>query len=74
MEAEAKVENYRQHCNDQWTPTSEGFGHACMTQDMKNEPILQMGSDKMILRHVCDKPFMIGIPDRSESKEGFQPN
>jgi hypothetical protein len=28
----------------------------------------------MILRHVCDKPFMIGIPDRSESKEGFQPN
>jgi hypothetical protein len=41
---------------------------------MKEEPIIQMGTDKMILRHVCDKPFMIRFSDRSEWKEGFQPN
>jgi hypothetical protein len=45
-----------------------------MTQDMKKEPILQMGCDKMIPRHVYDKPFTIRFPDRSEGKEGFQPN
>jgi hypothetical protein len=28
--------------------------------------ILQMGSDKMIPRHVYDKPFIIRFPDRSE--------
>jgi hypothetical protein len=48
MEAEAKVGNYRLHCNEQQRPESEGFGHAHMIQDMKKEPILQMGSDKMI--------------------------
>jgi hypothetical protein len=45
-----------------------------MTQNMKKEPILQMGSDKRILKHVYDKPFMITVPDRSEWKEGFQPD
>jgi hypothetical protein len=48
------------------------FGHAYMTQDMKQESILQMGSDKMILRHVYDKPFTIRLPERSEGKEGFE--
>jgi hypothetical protein len=50
------------------------FGHAYMTQDMKQESILQMGSDKMILRHVYDKPFTIRFPDGSQWKEGFQPD
>jgi hypothetical protein len=45
-----------------------------MIQDMKKEPILQMGSDKMIPKHVYDKPFTIRFPDRSEWKEGFQPD
>jgi hypothetical protein len=53
---------------------SEGFGRAYMTQDMKKEPSLQMGSNKMIPRHVYDKYFMIRFPDRSEWKEGFQPD
>jgi hypothetical protein len=44
-----------------------------MTQDMKKEPILQTGSDKMIPRHVYDKPFTIRLPERSEWKEGFEP-
>jgi hypothetical protein len=41
---------------------------------MKKEPILQMGSNKMIPKHVYDKPFMIRFPDRSEWKEGLQPD
>jgi hypothetical protein len=45
-----------------------------MNQDMKKEPILQMGSAKMIPRQVHDKPFTIGFPDRSEWKEEFQPD
>jgi hypothetical protein len=72
VEVEARIGNYRLHCSDQWKPKSEGFGHADMTQDMKKEPILQMGSDKMIPRNVYEKPFMIRLLDRSEWKEGFQ--
>jgi hypothetical protein len=45
-----------------------------MTQDMEKKLILQMGSNKMIGRHVCDKPFTIRYPDRSEWKKGFQPD
>ena len=41
---------------------------------MKKESILQMGSDKMLLKHVYDRPFTIRLPDRSEWKEGFQPD
>jgi hypothetical protein len=74
VEVEAKADNYRLRCNDQWKPKSEGFGHANMTLDMKKEPILQMWSDKMIPSHVYDKPFMIRFPDRSEWKERFHPD
>jgi hypothetical protein len=28
----------------------------------------------MILRYVCDKPFMVRFPDGSECKDGFQPD
>jgi hypothetical protein len=55
VEAKARIGNYRLHCNNQWKPKSEGFGHAYMTQDMEKEPILQMGSDKMIPRNVYDQ-------------------
>jgi hypothetical protein len=74
VQAEAKIGNYRLHCSDQWKHKSEGFGHAYMTQGMKKEPILQMGSDKMIPRNVYDKPFTIRLPERSEWKEGFEPD
>jgi hypothetical protein len=45
-----------------------------MTQGMKKEPILQMGTDRMIPRHVYDKPFTVRFPDRSDWKDRFQPN
>jgi hypothetical protein len=64
MEAEAKVGHYRLRCNEQWRPKSEGFGHAYMDQDMKKEPVLQTGSNKMIMKHVYDKPFTINRIER----------
>jgi hypothetical protein len=70
VEAEAKVGNYRLHCNEKWKPKSEGSGHTQthththMIQDMKKEPILQMEYDKMIPRHVFDKSFTIKILER----------
>jgi hypothetical protein len=45
-----------------------------MTQDMEEEPILQMGSNKMIPRHVYDELFIIIFPDKSEWKWWFQPD
>jgi hypothetical protein len=74
LQVEAKIGNYRLRCSDQWKPKSEGFGHAYMTRVMKKEPILQMGPDKMILRHVYDKPFTIKLSERSEWKEGIEPD
>jgi hypothetical protein len=72
--AEARAGIYRLHCNEQWKPKSKGFGLAHMTQDMEKEPILQIGTDKMIPRHMYSKPFMVRFPDRSEWKDGFQPD
>jgi hypothetical protein len=66
MGAEARIGNYRLRCNEQWKPKSEGFGHAHMTWDKETGPILQMGSYKMIPRHVDEKPLTIIFPDRSE--------
>jgi hypothetical protein len=45
-----------------------------MTQDMGKEPIPQMGSDKIIPRHVYDKIFTLKFPNRSERKRRFQPD
>jgi hypothetical protein len=41
----AKAGPYRINCNGQWKPKSEGFGHTCMTLNMKNESILGMGTN-----------------------------
>jgi hypothetical protein len=51
-------------------PKSEGFGHAYVSQDMEIKPILQMGYDKMIPRHVYDKHFTIRFPN---GRRGFNP-
>jgi hypothetical protein len=69
VEVEAKVGNYSLHCNDQWKPKHKGFGHTYVTHDMKEEPILQMRSDKMIPQHAYDKPFTTRLSDRSEWTE-----
>jgi hypothetical protein len=74
VETEVKIGNYRVRCNEEWKSKSEGFGHAYTTQDMEKEPILQMGSNKMIPRHVYDKTFTIRFLDRNEWKKGFKPD
>jgi hypothetical protein len=74
LEAEARAGIYRLYYSNQWKPKSEGSGHAYMTQGMKKEPTRQTGTDRMIPRHVCDKPFTVRFPDRSEWEDGFQPN
>jgi hypothetical protein len=66
LEAEARAGIYRLHCSNECKPKSEGSGHAYMTQGMKKEPTLQMGTDRMTPRHVCDKPFTVRFPERSE--------
>jgi hypothetical protein len=53
-------------CNEQWRPKSLWYGHMGNARDMKREPILQMGTDKMIQRYAFHKPFMVRLPDRSE--------
>jgi hypothetical protein len=58
LQMEARIGNYRLRCNEQWKPKSGGFRHAHMTWDKETGPILQMGSDKMIWRHVDEKPFL----------------
>jgi hypothetical protein len=41
---------------------------------MKKEPILQLGTDKMIPRHVYDKLFAVSFSERREWKDGSQPD
>jgi hypothetical protein len=72
--AEARAGIYRVYCSDQWQPKSLGFGYAYVTQGMKKGPILQMETDRMIQRPVCNKPFTIIFPDKSEWIDRFQPN
>jgi hypothetical protein len=67
---EARIGNYRLRCNEQWKHKSGGFRHAHITWDKETGPILKMGSDKMILRHVDE----IRFPDRNEWNRGFQPD
>jgi hypothetical protein len=45
-----------------------------MSQATKEELILQMRTDKMILRHVYDKSFTVRFLDRSEQRNRFQPS
>jgi hypothetical protein len=71
LEAEARTGIYCLQCSDQWKPGSNRSGHVCITLDMEKEPILQMGSDKMIPRYVYEKPFTIRFPDRGEWEAGF---
>jgi hypothetical protein len=73
MEAEAQAGIYRLNCNELWKPKSVWYWHASKAQDMMREPILQMGTDKMILRYAFHKPFMVRLRDRSEWDRGIVP-
>jgi hypothetical protein len=36
-------------CNQQWRPRSTNYGHPKKARDMEQEPILLMGTDRMIV-------------------------
>jgi hypothetical protein len=56
------------------SPEPKNYVHAYMFRGTKKNPILHLGTDKMIPRHICDKSFTVRLPDRSEWKDGFQPD
>jgi ribonuclease HI len=41
---------------------------------MEHEPMLQMGSDRMLLRYAYHKPFTVTFHDKSEWQNGFNPD
>ncbi|GFG33621.1 hypothetical protein Cfor_03379, partial [Coptotermes formosanus] len=64
FEAEAQAGINGLLCNQQWKPKSSNCGHVKKSWDMEHEPILQMGTDKMIPRYVYHKLFTNGLnPD-----------
>jgi hypothetical protein len=71
IEAEAQAEIYRLMCNQQWKPKSTNFGHTKKSRDMEHEPILQMRSDRMLLRYAYHKPFTVKFPDKCEWQNRF---
>lgn len=39
----------------------------------KEDPVLQMGTKNLTVRHICINPFPVSFPDRSEWEGGFVP-
>jgi hypothetical protein len=72
LEAEAKTGEYRLNCNTQWKPRLDGFGHICIIRNMKKEPILRMGTNKMTMSYAYDKSFTVRFPNRFEWKDGLK--
>jgi hypothetical protein len=73
VKAEATA-GIRLYCSDQWQPKSEGSGHTQTTHTLKKAPILQMGTERIIPRHIFEKPFTVKFSDKSEREDGFQTN
>ena len=73
-EAEAQAKLYRLMCTQQWRPNFTNLGHTKQPQDIQEEPILQMGSDRMLQRFVYHKPFMVKFPDKCKWQNGFNPD
>lgn len=63
FEAEAQAGINGLLCNQQWKPKSSNCGHVKKSWDMEHEPILQMGTDKMIPRYVYHKLFTVRFPN-----------
>jgi hypothetical protein len=49
------------------------YKHASKAWDMMTEPILQMGTNKMILRYAFHKPLTARLPDKSQWERGAIP-
>jgi hypothetical protein len=64
----------RLRLEDKFTDSTAVINATPNLKVMTEEPILQMGTDKLIMRHVYDKPFTIRFPERREWKDKFQPD
>jgi ribonuclease HI len=73
IESEARVGIYRLRCNEQWGPKSLWYGHTSISRDMIKEPILQMGTDKIMPRYAFHKPFTVKLTNRIEWDRGLVP-
>jgi ribonuclease HI len=73
MEAEAWAGIHKLSCNEQCRSKSLWYGHMSKAPDMMREPILQMGTDKMILIYAFHKPLTVRLPNRSEWERGIVP-
>jgi hypothetical protein len=65
-EAEAQAGIYKLMCNDRCNSRSIPYGYICKSWDMIKEPILQMETDKMILRYAFHKPFTVKFLNKNE--------
>jgi hypothetical protein len=70
IQAEAQVGIHRLRCNEQWRPKSLWYGHTSIAWDTIKEPILQMGTDKIIPRYAFYKPSTVKLTNRSEWDRG----
>jgi hypothetical protein len=61
-------------CSQQWRPNSTNFSHAKTCWDTEHEPLLQIETDRVILRHVYHNPFMVKFPDECEWQKRFEAN
>jgi hypothetical protein len=57
-----------------WVLLSTNFGHTKKSQKMKHEPILEMGSDRIIPRNAYHKPFTVKFPDKCKWQNVFNPD
>ena len=74
IQAEAQVGTYRLTCTQQWRPRYTNFSHTKKYQDMEQDPILQMGSHRMLLRYAYQKPFKVKLPNKCEWQNKFKPD
>jgi hypothetical protein len=61
---EAETGIYRLICSHKWKPKSTNFCHARKSRAMEHEPILQRGTDRLILRYAYHKPFIVKFPEK----------
>ena len=71
IEVEAQAQIYRVMYHQQLRPKSINFGHSKKYQDVVQEPILQMGYDRMLTRQVYHKTIMVKFPDKCEWHDVF---
>jgi len=61
-------------CTQPWRPKSTNFGYTKKSQDMEQETVLQVGSDRMKVRYVCCEPFTVKFAHKCEWQRELNPD